>query len=75
MNVLRGVEDWVFDQCVLAAILSQDVFSLSGRWFDFRVDPDGVHIFERGVLVVETEFEDVGGAQKFLYDMCGVDDE
>ena len=74
MNVLQGVEDWVFDQEGLAAILSQDMFSLSGRWFDFRVDPDGVHIFEHGVLVVQTEFEDVDEAQKFLFDMCGVDD-
>ena len=72
MNVLQGVEDWVFDQEGLAAILSQDVFSLSGRWFDFRVDPDGVHIFEHGVGVAEVE--DIAEAQTFLYDMCGVDD-
>lgn len=72
MNVLQGVEDWVFDQEGLAAIVSQDLFSLSGRWFDFGVDPDGVHILENGVGVAEVA--DIAEAQTFLYDMCGVEE-
>ena len=73
MNVLQGVEDWVFDQEGLAAILSQDVFSLTGRWFDFSVDPEGVCILEDGDDEIAA-VGDVDEAQKFLYGMCGVDD-
>lgn len=72
MNVLQEVEDWVYDQNVLAGILSQDLYSFTGRWFDFNVDPDGVHILENGQPVERVG--DVAEAQLLLYVLCGVVD-
>ena len=72
MSEIGVVEGWVFDQEYAGRILSEDLYSLSGRWFDFLVDPDGVHIIENGEPVERVG--DVAEAQSYLYNMTGIDD-
>lgn len=69
----EAVERWFNDQHAQADLVSNEVWSLSGRWFDFEVTLDQVAVVYESHTIAFVD--DMDAAAELVYEKLGLDNE